>query len=83
MGIGALPLIAIPHPLAGNDSELVKAKARAIATEVVTALSDPVESICARYEGRFLSLTERRLDRGAVCVDDACALDPAVSRSAR
>ena len=80
LGQRALPLIPIPHPLAGNDSELVGAKAHAIADEVASALTDPVEAICARYENRFLSLTERRLDGGAVCVDEVCAIDPAVMK---
>ena len=77
--MGALPLVAIPHPLAGNERDLVGAKARAIAEEVASALTDPVDSICARYAGRFLSLTERRLDSGAVCVDEVCAIDPAIA----
>lgn len=79
LGLGALPLLAIPHPLAGNDAAVVAAKARAIAQEVVQALTEPVESIRARYEGRFLSLTERRLDGGTLCIDDTCAIDPAIA----
>ena len=78
--MAALPLVAIPHPLAGNESALVGAKARAIANEVVIALTDPIESIGVRYEGRFLSLIERRLDGGAVCVDEICAIDPAIAK---
>lgn len=80
LGQGALPLVAIPHPLAGNESGLVRAKAQAIAGEVASALTDPVDTIAARYEGRFLTLTERRLEGGAVCVDEVCAFDPAVGR---
>jgi hypothetical protein len=82
LGMGALPLVPIPHPLAGNQNGLVAAKARAIAEEVLSALTDPADSIAARYEGRFLSLTERRLDGGAVCVDAACAIDPGVAGKA-
>ena len=78
LGLPALPLIAIPHPLAGNDSELVRAKATAIADEILNALTDPVEAIHARYVDRFLGLTGRRLDGGAVCVDEVCAIDLAV-----
>lgn len=77
--MSALPLVAIPHPLAGNERDLVGAKARAIAEEVVSALTDPVDSITARYAGRFLRLTERRLDGGAVCVDEVCAIDPVIA----
>lgn len=78
LGMGSLPLVPIPHPLAGNESELVGAKARAIVSEVVSALTDSVDVISARYEGQFLSLTNRRLEGGAVCIDEACAIDPAV-----
>tara|TARA_Y100000590_G_scaffold463161_1_gene629190 strand:+ start:858 stop:1157 length:300 start_codon:yes stop_codon:yes gene_type:complete len=78
LGQAALPLIPIPHPLAGNDRELVASKANAIADEVASVLIDSVEELSARYENRFLSLTERRLDGGAVCVDEVCALEPAI-----
>ncbi len=80
LGMVGLPLVPIPHPLAGNERKLVGAKAQAIAEEVASALTDPVESIGARYEERFLSLTERRLDGGAVCVDEICAIDPAIAK---
>ena len=78
LGLGALPLIAIPHPLADNAADLVEAKARAIADEVARALTDPVDTLESRYAGRFLSLTERRLDGGLVCVEDVCAVDLAL-----
>jgi hypothetical protein len=76
--MGSLPLIAVPHPLAGNSTELVSAKARAISAEIVGALTEPAAAVAARYARRFLSLTERRLERGAVCLDDACTIDPAI-----
>jgi len=82
LGMGALPLVAIPHPLAGNNSDLVNAKARAIAEEVASALTDPIDALEARYEGRFLSLATRRLNAGAVCVDAVCAVDPAITGNA-
>ena len=78
LGQSALPLIPIPHPLAGNDRELVESKANAIADEVASVLIDSVEELGARYENRFLSLTERRLDGGVVCVDEVCTLEPAM-----
>lgn len=80
LGINALPLIALPHPLAGNEVDLVRAKAAAIATEVVAALTDSPEALAARHASRFLAPTERRLSGGAVCVDEACAFDPAIGR---
>jgi len=79
LGLGALPLVAIPHPLAGNSPELVEAKAAAIADEIQHALTDPVAVLESRYAGRFLELTERRLEAGALCIDSICATDPALS----
>ena len=81
LGLGNLPLVGIPHPLAGNDDALVRAKARAIAVEVMGALTAPPEVLTARYAERFLGLTEKRLDGGAVCVDEVCAIDPALAEA--
>ena len=78
LGMGSLPLVPIPHPLAGNESELVGAKARAIVSDVISALTDSVEALSTRYEGQFLSLTDRRLEGGAVCIDEVCVIDPTV-----
>lgn len=83
LALGSLPLIPIPHPLAGNDRALVRAKAAAIADEIMQALTDPVAVLAARYAGRFFNLTERRLDGGAVCVDAVCAYDPSLDGAAR
>ena len=82
LGLGGLPLLAIPHPLAGNDSALVRAKAEAIADEVLSALTDDAATLAARHGTRFLALTEKRLDGGAVCTDDACVYDPGLARGA-
>lgn len=79
LGIGALPLVAVPHPLAGNGGELVRAKARAVAAEIAAALTGSAEALAERYRARFTRLTERRLAGGAVCVDEVCAVDPALA----
>ncbi len=79
LGMGSLPLLAIPHPLAGNDDALVQAKARAIVAEVLQALTDSAAALAARHSDRFLTLTERRLVGGAVCIDESCVYDPALA----
>jgi hypothetical protein len=79
LGLAALPLVAVPHPLAGNDAGLVAAKARGIAAEVRFALCAGPTELAARYTSQFVALSERRLSGGAVCVDDVCAVDPAVA----
>ena len=76
LGIGALPLIGVPHPLADNARTLVTAKARGIVEEIECALTATSEALQARYINKFLHLAERRLERGAICVDEVCALDP-------
>ncbi len=81
LGLGNLPLIGIPHPLAGNGEVLVRAKARAIADETMAALTAMPAVLTARYAARYLGLTEKRLDGGAVCVDDVCAIDPALAEA--
>ena len=43
------------------------------------ALTASAADIAARYQDRFVHLTERRLDGGAVCLDEACAIDPATA----
>ena len=82
LGLGTLPLIPIPHPLAGNERALVRAKALAIVDEVLEALTASAETLHARHAGRFLALTEKRLAGGAVCVDEVCAYDPTLARGA-
>jgi hypothetical protein len=82
LGIKALPLVAIPHPLAGNKIELVRAKAVAIVEEIIGAITSSEAEIEATYAGRFSQLTERRLDGGALCVDDVCAVDLALENHA-
>lgn len=77
LGLGGLALCAIPHPLAGNLDHLVAAKAAAVADEVAHALTAPAEQVAERHRPRFLRLTQRRLEGGALCIDDACAIDPA------
>lgn len=74
-----LPLIAVPHPLAGNDAALVGAKAAAVADEVRRVLADAAATLAAEYRTRFTTLTERRLAGGAVCIDESCALDVAMT----
>ena len=78
-GPGGLPLIAIPHPLADNGPSLVEAKASIIVGEIELALLSDAAEVSDRLRHRFGRLTERRLDRGALCLDDACALDVALT----
>ena len=78
LGMAGLPLVAVPHPLAGNEIELVTAKAAGVSEEVRAVLTGTVDELESKYASRFNTLTERRLDGGAVCVDEVCAIDPAL-----
>ena len=82
LGIESLPLIAIPHPLADNAQALVDAKAQAIAQELALALTASTSEIVQRYSNKFLHLAERRLEGGAICIDEVCAVDPATQQPA-
>lgn len=78
LGVPGLALVPIPHPLADNHDELVEAKAKAIADEVEHALTAPADEVAERHRDRFVRLTQRRLEAGALCLDDACAIDLAL-----
>jgi len=82
LGLAGMPLVPIPHPLADNDEALVAAKAAGIVDDVIAALTGDAEAIRAEHATRFVRLTQRRLEGGAVCVDDVCAIDFALDPSA-
>jgi hypothetical protein len=79
LGAPGLPLIPIPHPLADNLPDLVAAKAHAIVDEIVTALTGDAAEVAAAHRQRFRRLTQRRLESGALCLDDVCAIDFALT----
>jgi hypothetical protein len=81
LGLPGLPLVPVPHPLAGNHADLVAAKARGVADEVLEALTADAAVLADVHRARFTRLTQRRLEHGAVCLDEVCAVDPALSRS--
>ena len=82
LGKAGLPLVPIPHPLADNSPDLVAAKASGVVDDVVAALTGDAETIRAEHAMRFVRLTQRRLEGGAVCTDEVCAIDFALDPSA-
>ncbi len=78
MGMGGLPLVPVPHPLAGNADALVAAKALAVGAEVLAGLTGDAAELAERHRTRFVRLAERRLEGGAMCIDESCALDLAM-----
>jgi hypothetical protein len=75
--MGGLPLAVIPHPIADNRPHEVRAKAEAIADEIVAILTRDANELDATYRPLYHRLAETRLKRGATCVDDVCIADPA------
>jgi len=75
LGYPGLPLVAIPHPLAGNLDDLVTAKARGIVDDIVHVLTSDATLLAARQRTLFTRLTQRRMEGGVVCTDDVCAID--------
>jgi hypothetical protein len=75
-GMGGLPLAVIPHPLADNRPDEVRAKATAVVAEVMTILTRPAAELEARYRPLYHRLAETRLSRAVACVDEVCALEP-------
>lgn len=75
-GMGGLPLAVIPHPLADNRPNEVRAKAEQIADEIVAILTRDARELDAQYRPLYHRLAETRLKRGATCVDDVCVTDP-------
>ena len=67
--------MASPHPLAGNQPELVKVKAGFIASVVKRALTSPAATVAAEHQDQFSRLTQRRLEGGAICLDEVCVTD--------
>jgi hypothetical protein len=74
-GIPGLPLVVIPHPIAGNFADLVRRKAEAVVDEVLQVLTDSEQALVERYQGRFTKPAERRLSPESVCTDAVCAVD--------
>ena len=74
-GSPGLPLIVVPHPLAGNLADLVNRKAEGVVEEIFRVLQHSTEELEAEYEGRFLRPAERRLSVEGVCNDAVCAVE--------
>lgn len=82
LGAAGLPLVPIPHPLADNKPDLVEAKASAIVDEVLAAITGDAAAVADAHRDRFRRLTQRRLEAGELCLDDACAIDLAMAPGA-
>ena len=61
--MGAIPIAAIPHPLAGNKPDEVQRKAEAVAEEVIAILTQPAEKLAQDYRGRFLKPVGKQMRR--------------------
>ena len=81
LGFAGLPLIPLPHPLAGNHDDLVVAKARAVAAEVARRARPPTPPTWPTGTGPASSASPSAASTGgAVCTDEVCAVDLALAR---
>ena len=51
--MGSVPIVVIPHPLAGNKPDAVQEKAVAIVDEILAILTQPAEKLAEEYRGRM------------------------------
>lgn len=56
-----LPIVVIPHPLAGIESARVEQRADGILEEVVHVLTSERDALAEEYKGKYLQ--EKRLFR--------------------
>lgn len=75
-GMGGLPLAVVPHPLADNRPDEVRAKAEAVLAEVLQVLTGDARELDARYRPLYHRLAETRLSRRVACLDEVCVTDP-------
>lgn len=65
LGMAGIPIVVIPHPLAGNRPDEVERKAAAIADEVVAILTRPAEKLVEEYRGRFRKPAGKRINQSS------------------
>ena len=61
--MGSVPIVVIPHPLAGNKPDAVQEKAVAIVDEILAILAQPAEKLAEEYRGRFLKPSVKKIKR--------------------
>jgi len=63
--MGGVPIAVIPHPLAGNKSDVVAQKAAAVVNEIIAILTQPAEKLAEEYRGKFLKPAGKQIGRKA------------------
>ncbi len=63
--MGSVPIVVIPHPLAGNKPDVVQEKAAAVVDEILAILIQPAEKLAEEYRGRFLKPADKRIKRAS------------------
>ena len=63
--MGGVPIVVIPHPLAGNKPDAVQEKALAIVDEILAILTQPAEKLAEEYRGRFLKPAVKKIKRAS------------------
>ena len=63
--MGSVPIVVLPHPLAGNKPDDVRRKAEVIAVEVIAILTHPAEKLAQEYREQFLRPIGKHVGRRA------------------
>jgi len=63
--MGGVPIVVIPHPLAGNKPDEVAQKAAAVVEEVLAILTQPADKLAQEYRGKFLTPMGKQMGRKA------------------
>ena len=75
-GLLALPIALVEHPVAGSSHETIRARAEAVADEIVTALTADAATLRAFYTGRVTRVAGPGLAAVAAAVgggpDEVC-----------
>lgn len=67
LGLPGLPLVTVPHPLGGIDTELVRGRARTAAAEVVRVLTTDRDELDEEYTDKYLDADETLGDEDLYC----------------
>jgi hypothetical protein len=55
-----IPITAVPHPLAGNDPDVVRKKAMVVVDEIIHVLTAPADKLGEEYRSRYLKFVKSK-----------------------
>ena len=67
LGLPGLPIVTVPHPIGDAPEADVREKARAVAAEIVAALTEDARELEAHYTNRYVLSTEALQSQNLAC----------------